>query len=136
MAQLAALLARVPDQPWLGFGMRHSFPKNFSTNSPGFLGGTDWIELYDLDQLGLRGTILRLRKRTASSAHEDAPVNKTRNTDSLDAAGPSIPRKQPQKRKLKPWSVRHMDDRISTSFEFLAKLLAEYRELYRDTERA
>ncbi|KAJ7229604.1 hypothetical protein C8J57DRAFT_1534356 [Mycena rebaudengoi] len=69
------------------------------------------------------------RKRTASSVHEDAPANKTRNTDAFDAAGPSIAHKQPQKRKPKPWSVRHMDDRMYTSFQFLAKFPAEYREL-------
>ncbi|KAJ7234791.1 hypothetical protein C8J57DRAFT_1248938 [Mycena rebaudengoi] len=136
MAELAALSARLPNATlaW--------------TNNPAFFAGTGWIELDDLDQLGLRSPAQSnlagvpscarrsSRKRTASSAHDDAPANRTRNTDVFDAAGPSIPRKQSQKRKPKPWSVRHTDDRIYTGFEFLAKFPAEYRELYKDTEPA
>ncbi|KAJ7218473.1 hypothetical protein GGX14DRAFT_695696 [Mycena pura] len=40
------------------------------------------------------------------------------------------------KRKQKPWSVRHTDDQIYTSFEFLARFPEEYRTLYGDTEPA
>ncbi|KAJ6613866.1 hypothetical protein B0H10DRAFT_2046962 [Mycena sp. CBHHK59/15] len=74
------------------------------------------------------------RKRGASKMHDDAPAPKSKKTEGATAAPEaSNSGKTHSKRKLKPWSVRHTDDHIYTSFEFLAQFPEEYRELYGDT---
>ncbi|KAJ6629709.1 hypothetical protein B0H10DRAFT_1986368 [Mycena sp. CBHHK59/15] len=74
------------------------------------------------------------RKRGASKTHDDAPAPKSKKTEGA-AATPEASNsgKTRSKRKLKPWSIRHTDDHIYTSFEFLAQFPEEYRELYGDT---
>ncbi|KAJ7789342.1 hypothetical protein B0H14DRAFT_3574129 [Mycena olivaceomarginata] len=52
------------------------------------------------------------------------------------APEPSSSGKRRTTRKPKAWSVRHTDDRIYTSFEFLAQFPDEYRALYGNTEPA
>ncbi|KAJ7796636.1 hypothetical protein B0H14DRAFT_3494533 [Mycena olivaceomarginata] len=76
------------------------------------------------------------RKRGAFKMHEDVPVQKTKKTEAAVAPEPSDSEKKRTKRKPKAWSVRHTDDQIYTSFEFLAQFREEYRALYGDTEPA
>ncbi|KAJ7034851.1 hypothetical protein C8F04DRAFT_1182853 [Mycena alexandri] len=76
------------------------------------------------------------RKRGASTTHDDAPAPKSKKTEATVAPETSTSVKKRGKRKTKPWSVRHTDDKIYTSFEFLAKFPEEYRELYGDTPPA
>ncbi|KAJ7076596.1 hypothetical protein B0H15DRAFT_805590 [Mycena belliarum] len=72
------------------------------------------------------------RKRGASNSHEDAPAPKSKKTQAAIAPEASTSVKK-RTRKVKPWSVRHTDDIIYTSFEFLAQFPDEYRALYGDT---
>ncbi|KAJ7876532.1 hypothetical protein B0H14DRAFT_2568242 [Mycena olivaceomarginata] len=81
----------------------------------------------DIDGEGDRGT---------SKTHEDAPVRKSKKTEAAVAPEPSSSGKRRTTRKPKAWSTRHTDDRIYTSFEFLAQFPDEYRALYGDTEPA
>ncbi|KAJ7883173.1 hypothetical protein B0H14DRAFT_2702312 [Mycena olivaceomarginata] len=76
------------------------------------------------------------RKRGASKTHEDAPVRKSKKAEVAAAPEPSGSRKRRTTRKPKAWSVRHTDDQIYTSFEFLAQFPDEYRTLYGDAEPA
>ncbi|KAJ7300546.1 hypothetical protein DFH08DRAFT_828361 [Mycena albidolilacea] len=76
------------------------------------------------------------RKRAAFKTHENVPVQKTKKTEAAVAPEPSDSEKKRTKRKPKAWSVRHTDDQIYTSFEFLAQFREEYRALYEDTEPA
>ncbi|KAJ7032341.1 hypothetical protein C8F04DRAFT_1235480 [Mycena alexandri] len=73
------------------------------------------------------------RKRGASTTHDDAPAPKLKKTEATIAPEASTSVKKRGKRKTKPWSVRHTDDKIYTSFEFLAQFPEEYRVLYGDT---
>ncbi|KAJ7899189.1 hypothetical protein B0H14DRAFT_3543522 [Mycena olivaceomarginata] len=76
------------------------------------------------------------RKRGASKTHEDAPVPKSKKAEVAAAPEPSGSGKRRTTRKPKAWSVRHTDDQIYTSFEFLAQFPDEYRTLYGDAEPA
>ncbi|KAJ6628192.1 hypothetical protein B0H10DRAFT_1940740 [Mycena sp. CBHHK59/15] len=67
------------------------------------------------------------RKRGASKTHDDAPAPKSKKTEAATALGASNSAKKCVKRKPKSWSVRHTDDKIYTSFEFLAQFPQEYR---------
>ncbi|KAJ7303125.1 hypothetical protein DFH08DRAFT_945370 [Mycena albidolilacea] len=62
----------------------------------------------------------------ASKTHEDAPVQKSKKTEAAVAPEPSSSGKRRTTRKPKARSVRHTDDRIYTSFEFLAQFPDEY----------
>lgn len=92
------------------------------------------------------------RKRGASKTHDDAPAPKLKKMQATIApeASTSVKKRsvthrylssskltlRSGKRKAKPWSVRHTDDKIYTSFEFLARFPEEYRDLYGDTPPA
>ncbi|KAJ7076784.1 hypothetical protein C8R44DRAFT_896501 [Mycena epipterygia] len=76
------------------------------------------------------------RKRGASKTHDDAPATKSKKMQATIAPEASTSVKKHGKRKAKPWSVRHTDDKIYTSFEFLARFPEEYRDLYGDTPPA
>ncbi|KAJ7092184.1 hypothetical protein C8R44DRAFT_750298 [Mycena epipterygia] len=76
------------------------------------------------------------RKRGASKTHDDAPAPKSKKMQATIAPEASTSVKKRGKRKAKPWSVRHTDDKIYTSFEFLARFPEEYRDLYGDTPPA
>ncbi|KAJ7784899.1 hypothetical protein DFH07DRAFT_975231 [Mycena maculata] len=76
------------------------------------------------------------RKRGASKTHDDAPAPKLKKMQATIAPEASTSVKKRGKRKAKPWSVRHTDDKIYTSFEFLARFPEEYRDLYGDTPPA
>ncbi|KAJ6522165.1 hypothetical protein B0H19DRAFT_1284763 [Mycena capillaripes] len=67
------------------------------------------------------------RKRGTSKTHDDAPAPKSKKTEAATALGASNSAKKCVKRKPKSWSVRHTDDKIYTSFEFLAQFPQEYR---------
>ncbi|KAJ7686422.1 hypothetical protein B0H14DRAFT_3674386, partial [Mycena olivaceomarginata] len=68
-------------------------------------------------------------KAGASKTHEDAPVRKSKKTEAAVAPEPSSSGKRRTTRKHKAWSIKHTDDRIYTSFEFLAQFPDEYRAL-------
>ncbi|KAJ7845801.1 hypothetical protein B0H14DRAFT_2584450 [Mycena olivaceomarginata] len=76
------------------------------------------------------------RKRGASKTYEDAPVRKSKKAEVAAAPEPSSSGKRRTTRKPKAWSVKHTDDQIYTSFEFLAQFPDEYRALYGDAEPA
>ncbi|KAJ7714726.1 hypothetical protein B0H16DRAFT_1701948 [Mycena metata] len=73
------------------------------------------------------------RKRGASQTHDDAPAPKSKKTEAAITPEAVNSAKKRGKRKPKPWSVQHTDDKIYTSFEFLAQFPEEYRVLYGDT---
>ncbi|KAJ7340601.1 hypothetical protein DFH08DRAFT_963477 [Mycena albidolilacea] len=90
--------------------------------------------LHSNSPMPLLSTRRSSRKQGAFKTHEDAPVQKSKKTEAAVAPEPSDPGKQRPKRKPKAWSVRHTDDQIYTSFEFLAQFPEEYRALYGDTQ--
>ncbi|KAJ7925403.1 hypothetical protein B0H13DRAFT_2314617 [Mycena leptocephala] len=75
------------------------------------------------------------RKRGASKTHEDAPL-RNEMVSSAPSPPPDLTTTLSTTRKPKAWSVRHTDDQIYTSFEFLAQFPDEYRALYGDAEPA
>ncbi|KAJ7766537.1 hypothetical protein DFH07DRAFT_769799 [Mycena maculata] len=76
------------------------------------------------------------RNRGASKTHDDAPAPKLKKMQATITSEASTSVKKCGKRKAKPWSVRHTDDKIYTSFEFLARFPEEYHDLYGDTPPA
>ncbi|KAJ7807920.1 hypothetical protein B0H14DRAFT_2609297 [Mycena olivaceomarginata] len=69
-----------------------------------------------------------LTKAGASKTHDDVPVQESKKTEAAVAPKRSASGKK-RRRKPEAWSVRHTDDQIYMSLEFLAQFPEEYREL-------